>query len=226
MRVALVSANLGRTEPPPAHAHQHGVDLVQLHFTDENFPPRTRSMTPRLQAKIPKMFAWQMAPGFDAYIWLDATFTLLREDAALWFLDQLGQNEIAVFRHPNRSTIQEEAAQIRKKLAQRDAYHVSRYAGELLNEQVDAILSDPTYTDDHLFAAGAFVYRPTTRLRNMMKEWWYHTSRYHVIDQIAFPYAIHASGVVPVVIPDDIYRCAYFCMPHVTTPIRLVPKPR
>ena len=29
----------------------------------------------------------------------------------------------------------------------------------------------------------------------MMREWWYHTSRYHIVDQLGLPYAIYKAGV-------------------------------
>jgi hypothetical protein len=58
-------------------------------FTDANFPPRPLAMTSRLQAGIPKMFGWQLRPGHDVYIWIDASRGLLRDDSVAWFLEQL-----------------------------------------------------------------------------------------------------------------------------------------
>jgi len=34
------------------------------------------------------------------------------------------------------------------------------------------------------------VYRNNQRVKDMMKEWWYHTSRYTTEEQISLPYAM------------------------------------
>jgi len=42
-----------------------------------------------------------------------------------------------------------------------------------------------------------------------MKEWWYGTSRYHIVDQIWLPYAIKKSQCKVNVIPDNFMKCDY-----------------
>ena len=75
MKIAVITANLGNFDPNVDYAEQSlAYDFYK--FTDENFPPRFNSMTPRLQARIVKMFGWQMVPPHDLYIWVDSSCIL------------------------------------------------------------------------------------------------------------------------------------------------------
>ena len=58
-----------------------------------------------------------------------------------------------------------------------------------------------------LFASTAFVYKDSPAVRAALKEWWYHTSRYHSIDQLSLPWAIRDLKVR--VIPDDYLKTPY-----------------
>jgi hypothetical protein len=205
MSVLVHSANLGAFDIPPMHAPQQGVVVEDKLFTDTDFPPRPKAMTRRLQSKIPKCFGWDLIRGHSAYLWLDASLTLSRPDAVQWFLDQLGPNDFAVFRHPERHTIHEEAEFLRDHA--KNSYIMSRYDGEDLIGQMTAILANPFYRDDHFFAAGAFAYRPTQKATDALTEWWVHTSRFHCIDQLAFPYILRKCAVS--VIDEDIFHASH-----------------
>lgn len=205
-RVLVVSANLGGFDEPVAHVPQEGVDVSYHAFTDANFPPRRRAMTPRLQAKIPKMFAWDLIPDYDAYLWLDASLQLSLPGSVAWFLAQMGTRDIAVFRHPTRLTIADEADFLRTKMAHGSRYIVARYLNEDLDGQMKAIGNAKGL---RLFAAGAFIYKPTALVQAAMKDWWVQTSRFHLIDQLAFPFALHTWGINPAVIDEDIYHASH-----------------
>jgi len=194
-RVAVITANLGSFDRLQDYAGQDlppSVEMTRVIFTDSNFPPRTHSLTPRLQARIPKMFGWQMCPGYDYYIWVDASCALLDRNSVAWFLKHLtkGCYEIALFRHPDRHSIREEADFLRLKLAEHNKYLTPRYAGEDIDGQLAEIMSDPLYKDDVLYASTALAYADTRLVRSALKEWWYHTSRYHSIDQLSLPYVV------------------------------------
>ena len=118
MKVAILSANLGNFDTPIDPVKQdlpEGVEIAFHRFTDEDFPPIT-GLTPRFQYRIPKMFGWQMFPGYDIYIWLDASMSLQRSDSVKWLLDQLGEADVAFFKHPWRKTIKEEVNHIEEYL--------------------------------------------------------------------------------------------------------------
>lgn len=198
-KIALISANLGGLDKPPAHVPQ-SIAYDDFMFTDRNFPPRFNAIVPRLQAKIPKFFGWQMAPGYEYYMWIDGNFSLSSTDSLKYFYDACQGYDIVVLKHPKRPNIRQEARYVRKGLNQKgknpgSKYIIARYENELLKEQMDEIESDKDFKDDMLVIGGAFMYRDTPEIRNMLKEWWYHVSRYIIQDQIAFPYVLKKSGV-------------------------------
>jgi hypothetical protein len=191
MKLAILSANLNsfdKVVKPVDQLLPEGIDQVDYHcFTDSDFPPIT-GLTPRLQYRIPKCFGWQMFPDYDFYIWLDGAMTFTKEDSAKWFLDQLGNADMAVFKHPWRKSIEEEADHIEEHLKLEKPYITSRYKNGLHKEQLADIQLNENYEDDHLYASTAFIYRDNEEVRDALRMWWLHQSRYYTCDQLAFTY--------------------------------------
>lgn len=203
LRQALIQASLGDIDPKVEHTLQ-SIPYDHHLFTDENFPPRDKAMHPRLQSKIPKCFGWQLRPGYETYLWLDGNLKLSHPDSFKYYLEQLGDNDILVLRHPNRPNIRQEVRYTRKGINQQSMYILSRYPGELLAELYDLIKKDKDYVDDLLVIGGIFLYRDTPKVREMLKEWFYYQCRYILQDQISFAYVLKKSGVKYKVI-DDVY---------------------
>jgi hypothetical protein len=204
-RVLVHSANLGAfDETVMVPCHQDHVLVDYKTATDQNTMRRSSAMTSRLQARIPKCFGWDLWPGYDAYLWHDASLALSRPDSVVWFLDQLGDDDIAVFAHPVRHTVRAEAEFIQKKVHEGNRYLCDRYLGEDIEGQLRAINDD---VDDRLYASGAFIYRPRPMVTMALKEWWYHISRFHSVDQLAFPYVTRHLDVQ--VIHEDIYHASH-----------------
>lgn len=210
-RVAVISANLGSYDSPAEWVSQRspaGIEIDVWRFTDANFPPRPLAMTSRLQCGLLKMFGHEFVPGYDAYLWVDASCALLRPDAALWFLEQAGPAELLVFRHPDRRTIREEVEFMRARMARRgETYLNSRYRWEWLEDLYCWVASDPGYVDDALYASTAFLYRPSMKVKRMLKEWWFTKTRWMLHDQIAWPYVIWKSGCTVEVIEQNYLQC-------------------
>jgi len=189
MKIALLTANLGGFDKTTPHVKQN-IEYDFFRFTDENFPPRHCSMTPRLQARIPKMFGWEMKPDYDIYVWLDSSCILALPDSLEWLIKQLGDSDILVFKHPNRNSIQEEADYIQKRLDMKCPYIIPRYENELIEEQLAVIKQDKDYKDENLYASTCVVYKNNEKVQNMMKDWFLHTTRYHSVDQLSFPFVL------------------------------------
>lgn len=207
----MVTANMGNFDKEYQPVPQ-SVPADFYTFNDKNFLPRARAMTPRLQARIPKMFAWQMIPGYDAYIWYDSSLAVTSPDMVSWFLEQLGEADAVFLRHPDRQTVHQEAQFIQEKIFHHHYYLSPRYRDELVNEQIAELDADPGYKDDLLIASTAFMYRNNDKTHALMKEWWYHTSRYHIIDQLGLPYAIYKSGCKVNIINDNYLHLKH--LPH------------
>lgn len=207
-KLLVLSANLGNFDSPKEHCEQElfdDVDLIEYHrYTDSDFPPRTASMKPRLQARIPKMMGWQMKPDYDYYIWVDSSCRLSKPDSAKWFIDKLEDRDIAFFKHPNRDTVQEEADYLKYRLSINCPYITPRYKNERIDDQLAIV--DP---DSQLFATTAFVYKNTLPARDALTLWWLHTSLYHSIDQLSVAKALDDANARFNVIPDNYQKCEY-----------------
>lgn len=205
-KICVYSANLGNFDKPKLNVDQ-SVGHEFCLFTDENFPPRNKSFTPRMQARVVKMFGWQLVPDYDIYLWADSSVFLSRTDSIKWFLDKLGDAEIAVFKHPARETVLEEADYLKMRLqlekqGHKKPYVLPRYDNEWIDDHLLEV--DP---NRELLASTAFIFKNTLGVQKAMKQWWYYTSRYHVIDQLGFPEAIRNLKVN--VIPEKYYECGY-----------------
>lgn len=205
----ILSANLGNFDPEIEWVAQNdyqGIPISICRFDDRTFPPRERAMTSRLQPGIVKMFGWDLVPGFDYYIWVDASKTITSPDFGTFMLGQLGSADFAVFAHPDRRSIKSEYEFVRQKLAEGNQYLLSRYQGEWLSEQYRVIERDKAFKDNCLYASTGFAYRPNSRVRTAMKEWWFHKTRYLLHDQLALPYVLAKSKVKVNVIRENIYK--------------------
>lgn len=206
-KILIVSANLGNFDKVIENVPQHlpdGFSIVVHRFTDDNFPPRFNTMTPRLQARIPKMMAWQMLPDFDYYIWIDSSCYLSDQDSVEWFLNKLGSADMAVFKHPHRKTVQEEADYLIHRLDIKCRYITPRYENERIDDQLTVV--DP---NAELYASTAFIYRNNAVMHDLMTIWWLHTSLYHSIDQLSLPTAIKHSGAKVSIVPNNYLKIPY-----------------
>lgn len=192
-KVAVITAALGGFDKRQAHPELAGCDFY--HFDDVNFPPRSKSMTPRLQARIVKTHMWQFVPGYEYYLWVDSSCRLLSKD---WFLKQLGTADIAVFKHPHRNTIQAEADYLKFRLGIDCPYITPRYENEDIDGQLAVV--EPA---QELYASTAFIYRDSPQIRRAMQDWWYNISRWHSIDQLSLPFVLFENACAVNVIPDN-----------------------
>lgn len=216
MKIAIVSANLGDYDPQVPWVEQltrrPDVMFDMVRFTDSTCPPRVKAMTSSLQCGIIKMHMWDFVPGYDAYIWMDASRGMLRPDTAEWFTSKLGSAELLLFLHPERRTIREEYDFIKTRMARPgERYLTGRYRGEWLDEQYAAV-NVPWHTDNVLYASTAFMCRPTLRVKDMMRAWFYHKARYLLHDQLALPFVAREHRVHVATASDSVYDCVHMPM--------------
>ena len=209
MRICVLSGNLGAYDEPtvwPALEAPVGSTVEVHRFTDETFPPRRLAMTARLQVGLIKMFPWDVVPGATHYLWIDGSCAPT-PTAVLWFLRCLGDGEIAVFRHPDRSTIAGEVAFMLNRMARPgETYLNARYKGERIAELYE-IIRTSDYVDDALYASTAFLCRPTRSVRSAFEAWWQSKTRWCLHDQIAWPWVLRSHGVDVRVIERSYLRC-------------------
>jgi hypothetical protein len=216
MKIAILSANLGGFDISTEHVKQElspEIELVEHQFTDNDFPPII-GLTPRLQYRIPKLFGWEMFPGYDYYFWIDGAMSIKNPKTIAWFLEKCQDHDLVLYKHPKRTTIQDESDFIEAKLKDKNQYIMSRYQNGLHAEQVKLAKSDPTFIDDKLYASTLFMYKNTEKVQNFMKLWWYYQSRYYTCDQVNLSYVIHKAGISVYGIDGNVFRNEFFQQWH------------
>jgi Protein of unknown function (DUF616) len=216
-KVALLQANLGGIDSCPKHTPQElptGLAFEYSYFSEfGDLTPRPLSLTPRMQAKLPKMLSFEYVPDADFVIWLDSAHTIRHTEFVTWMLGRLGQAEICLMPHPERRTIKEEVAWTESVLT--DRYFEMRYKGEPMLNQVQHYCADVNFSDDWLAAAGCFIYRVTDRMKQVMKDWLIECYRWSCQDQLSLPYVLQKHHVKPAWLNYSVYNCPYLLYtPH------------
>jgi hypothetical protein len=214
MKIALVTANLAKidsdkfaTYPNQKISPENSLSIFS--YDDENFLPRKNAMHPRLQAKIPKMLAFEERPGYDYYIWLDASLLIKSENFVQWLVDEC-KDEVAVFfKHPFRNSISEELEFMDYHMNSNNQYLIDRYQNEPIHHQVKTYLEDNAFTDQFLIAAGAFIYTPKFALTGVLNNWFYQCARFSVQDQFSLPYVLQKSNLQPKLLEENILDNRY-----------------
>lgn len=193
LRVAVVSANLGGMDDAQAFTHPKqkmiGAEIDIINLTDANFPTR-KSLHPRLQAKIPKMLAYELYPGYDYYVWLDGNFSLKNENSVKHFVENCKGFDACFFDHPERKFVGEEFDYMMNNMPHLE-YLISRYGNDFFEEQKNLYYSNHQYSNANLHALGSFIYSKSIIEKqefNIFQQWFYHCSRYSVQDQLSLPY--------------------------------------
>ena len=209
MKICILQANLGDFDKPQDPVEQ-SVPFDFHRWTDKNFPP-IMGLTPRMQYRIPKTHGWQMKPGYDIYMWLDGGVSLQREDCLQWYLDELGDCDMAFFKHPNRRNIRQEVAHIEEHLKLGKPYISARYVNGLHREQLDAI-HQTDYKDRSLFASTMFIYKNTPKVQRMLKDWWYEGTRYFTCDQVVLPFLFYKHDIRIKTLSEPIFKTGYMSL--------------
>ena len=169
-------------------------NIVLNRIDDSTETSREKSMMPRLRVKIPKMLVWEDHPGYDYYIWMDASFSLLKSNAIERMIDYCIGWDACFFKHPARTSVKQELDFVVELMINDNQYLIERYSGEKMTEQVDFYAKDLTWKDNLLLACGIFIYSKSVvenKEYNLMKEWFYQNCLWSVQDQLSLPYLLH-----------------------------------
>ena len=197
MNILLITANLGAFDKQIKNhispILKPGINLAFVEFTDTNFPPRHNALHSRMQAKIPKMLAWEYFPEYDYYIWIDGSVQIINSNFIQNMVNFCAGYEIALIPHKDRKKIRDELEFVTELMRGGSAYLLKRYENELMQEQVNLYTQDKDFIDEKLFVGTVFCYSKELikSKPEFFKEWYYHCARYSVQDQLSLPYILH-----------------------------------
>jgi hypothetical protein len=203
-------------------------------FTDGKLPRRVgawrivrvktdHTQHPRMQAKRFKLRNHEVFPGgrlafkyapfsrrwkIDASIWIDANRRIKSPDFVTDMRNALGGRPWAMFAHPDRNCIYEEAAV---------SLQMEKYRGLPINEQINSYRST---VPEHggLYACTVIVRAEpaSASLDRLQKAWWAENLKWSYQDQISLPFVLRQNpGCEPQHIPGNLWANKWFDeMPH------------
>jgi len=178
---------------------------------------KSDSMLPRLRAKTERMIMWDLQPNYDYYVWLDSSFSILKEDSIQWIVDQCTDEVDAVFfKHSARKSVKEELCFVMDQITT-NKYLKNRYYNEPLVEEVNSYFLDSDFNDTFLIEAGLFIYKNNiveNKEYNMMKEWFYNNCKWSILDQLSLPYLLQKFKIKFKFFETTIYDNPYFYFKH------------
>jgi hypothetical protein len=169
-----------------------------------------RPMSNRLLSRLLKFSAHQLFPNASSSVYVDSSmmFGPSFRDILLSSLS----SELVLFRHPSRSTVQEEidACSASRKITSAEAHAAKDYFNSYL------------LSWDHTLFATGFIGRShkSTRLNNAMHTLSSLMTELCLRDQISLPPLLHSHSIAPLVIDDSIYCNKYIsATPHSGDPL-------
>lgn len=203
-RIVIYTAIYGGYDSLAPQPHMDGVDWVC--FTDDaelgaappwkiRFEPG-RYEHPRLSAKWFKTHPHRATAEYTRTIWIDGAIRVVSPTFVRELLEILGDRPLALFPHPDRNNISDEATESAK---------MRKYQGLPLFDQVEHYRRQG-FTRSELYACGVLVrdnaYRP---LRRLNEAWLAECLRWTYQDQLSLPYLLWRYNVLPALIPYNLW---------------------
>lgn len=215
-RIAIYSAIFGGyDDPKPALRQSVPTDFFL--FSESGFlDPKgwlidtsvavDRSAHPRMQAKWFRMHPHVLFPNgrrngrrYDYTIWIDGSLAIQSPDFARDMASLPGKHGLAIFGHPWRDCIYEEAIA--------SVAMPKKYSGLPIMDQVESYRAQGYPAHNGLMATGILVRDTADRgLPAIDEAWWAENERWTYQDQLSLPFVLWRAGRWFTTIPGDIFH--------------------
>lgn len=208
MSVALISALFGDEQEGFPIDPPSGVDAFFFTNCGRNIDGwqtiHTLITRPsRLSARKIKCLPWEAIPGYDTYVWVDASVEIVKQDYPLFAVESTGDSIVAALPHPDRDCVYEEG------LA---SENFAKYKGALALAESYRDINHPEHWG--LWATTSMVWRNTPLARTIAKSLW-SACNICPVDQVALPQVARIHYTRPGDIPLNLYGNPWFTWhPH------------
>lgn len=190
MKCAVVTAIFGDYDEPKLHPDIDGVDWFLVTDRERDVPgwqviveAPGHDVHPRLIAKVPKFMPWLYAPGYDRWLWVDASAAVVSADLVTWAFTYDG--DAGMYAHPWRNDIGAEADV---------SAGMAKYAGLPVQRQAATYKADGLPTPSGLFATGVIAWHDTPKAKELAARWIVENCFWTYQDQLSLPMCIHQTG--------------------------------
>ena len=168
-------------------------------FTDY---PR-KDLHPRMRAKYFKVLPHYINElnDYDIVIWIDGSIEIKDKDFIKYCIDGLDNNDMVLFKHPQRDCIFEEfiASDECRKYDHEDK----------IAQRIDYRMRYPEHGG--LYACGVSARRhKSKKIIKVMNDWWHEIIKYTIQDQVSFPVVCLENNYIPNTFSDNQYSNKYF----------------
>jgi hypothetical protein len=202
MKIAVLTSSVGATLPAEVSVKYDSADYFA--FTEEELiedsmwtrmPLRKFSIDNRYanrrNAKIYKIMPHLFVPGYDYYIWVDATHAVKMDPKEI-VETYLKDSDIALFKHPERDCVYEEAELIKQ---------VRFDSLEFVQNQMIFYQSRSFEKHKGLYELPCRIQRNTLEIQALMLTWWELICKFSSRDQLSLPFALDMHGITPAIMP-------------------------
>lgn len=126
-------------------------------------------------------------PG-DITIWLDGKVQVQSADFIEQIIAALGENDIAVLKHGERSCIYQEVDHIEHCMKKGNEYLLTRYANKPIRRQVEAYRYFGYPANNGLNDCCIIAMRNNHVMQRVCKDWWHDVYKCDGFDQVALQY--------------------------------------
>jgi len=139
---------------------------------------------PRMKAKYFKCNSHIL--DCDVSIWIDGSATIKAANFKQWCIEQLGDSDIALFKHPERDCIYDEA---------NFCHNMPKYRDLPVLLQVMEYMRMKYPRKNGLWACGLLIRRHNQKVKEFNRLWWRHNKKYTYQDQLSFPVCAREVGL-------------------------------
>lgn len=201
MKIAVYTSITAKRDVLKEPKHSVGADFIL--FSDRPWTSPTWTVReacglftdPRRNARAPKLLAHQYLPGYEYSVWIDGSMRLLVPAREL-VEKYLGHHDIALFPHPWRDCVYDEAdACIQHGLDD----------PAVITAQMEKYKRDNYPVHNGLHATGVILRRHNKRIETFNDAWWAELRQHSRRDQLGINYTFKKCGITPAVFSGGIY---------------------
>ena len=184
MSIAVYTAVCGGYDELKAHPEIADVDFIafsdveiESEFWDVRVVKKSHKH-PRDDAKKFKLFPHEYLENYEYTIWIDASHEIATSSFAIEAVDAIGDSGFALYDHPWRNCIYEEAEA---------SLTMEKYRDLPIQDQVNSYRDEGHPKNWGLFACGTLARRNTEQVADVMDAWADEIDQWTYQDQLSLP---------------------------------------
>lgn len=186
-KIAIVTANIGNFDNAKGVCKQ-SVEFDYHYYDENNLPFPLPNLNNRLKSKYLKLQTHRFLPGYEMYIWLDASIKVNGGNFAETFVDQIKDHDAALYGHVERNNVYEEIEYIDTEIRKGNPYLVTRYASQQLVKEALFYAKNKLPFDYPLYNCYTFARMNNEKTNKCFDEWWKRCIEFSNFDQAMFSY--------------------------------------